>query len=141
MTTYTVASTTQTSSSAAHLASPTPGIGLGKDDFLKMLIAQLRYQDPLNPIKDHDFLGQVAQFTSVEQLTNLTRAIEASNRNSLMSQAVGLIGKQVTYVNPDDPAGTLTGEVSAVRVIQGEVYLQVANREIPVHSIIEVTSS
>jgi flagellar basal-body rod modification protein FlgD len=75
---------------------------LGKDDFMKLLITQLRYQDPLNPMSGTEFAAQLAQFSSVEQLHNiseqLTTNLDASN---LMTQSISnalaatMVGKQI----------------------------------------------
>lgn len=75
---------------------------LGKDDFLKMLVMQLRFQDPLNPMQGTEFAAQLAQFSSVEQLSNINTSLGASlDANYLMTQAItnslsaSLIGKDV----------------------------------------------
>ncbi len=87
----------QYSSSTATAASKTQS--MGKEDFLKMLVAQLKNQDPLNPMSGTDFATQLAQFSSLEQLTNLNNGItnlglyQSSQANL---QAVNLIGKEVT---------------------------------------------
>ena len=59
--------------------------GLGKDAFLKLMVAQLRNQDPLNPAKGADFIAQTAQFSSLEQLQNINKSIEALAASSAAS--------------------------------------------------------
>jgi len=74
---------------------------IGKDDFFKMMIAQLQHQDPLNPLDGTDFTAQLAQFSSLEQLTNVNDQLEmlglyqASLNNS---QSISLIGKEITAI-------------------------------------------
>jgi len=75
---------------------------LGKDDFLKLLITQLRYQDPLNPLDGTEFASQLAQFSSLEQLTNMNESLsESTTTTQLMAQSIGnslastMIGKDV----------------------------------------------
>ena len=75
---------------------------LGKDDFLKMLLAQLKNQDPLNPQDGTQFASQLAQFSSLEQLSNLNTEIQnqsLSMTTMAHTQAVGMIGKTVTMTN------------------------------------------
>ena len=88
--------------SAAQTSTQTAGNNtLGKDEFLTMLVAQLQYQDPMNPMDSTGFTAQLAQFSSLEQLENINATLEtqttyqASNDNA---QAVQFIGKQITAV-------------------------------------------
>lgn len=73
---------------------------LGKDDFLKILMAQLQNQDPLNPMEDKDFIAQMAQFSTLEQITNLGKAFERfaqiEEQNMLITYNQ-FIGKEVTW--------------------------------------------
>lgn len=72
---------------------------LGKEDFLDMLVAQLQNQDPLNPMDGTDFTAQLAQFSSLEQLSNVNDSIESLllyNNVLCNYESVGLIGKEVT---------------------------------------------
>jgi flagellar basal-body rod modification protein FlgD len=79
---------------------------LGKDDFLKLLITQLKNQDPLNPTDGTEFASQLAQFSSLEQLSNLNTSIQQSMNNNLIltqsinnSLASNLVGKNVTVLS------------------------------------------
>jgi flagellar basal-body rod modification protein FlgD len=87
---------------ASSLQMKHPGGELGKDEFLQLLVSQLRNQDPMNPSDPKDFAAQLAQFSSVEQLLNISEAIQAQSEmnNNLIgavnsTTALGLIGKQV----------------------------------------------
>jgi flagellar basal-body rod modification protein FlgD len=74
-------------------------IGMDKDDFLKLFMAQLQHQDPMNPQDPTEFLGQLAQLTQVEQAYNTSATLEkllTAQDNSLAMTSVALIGKQVT---------------------------------------------
>jgi len=75
---------------------------LGKDDFLELLVTKLQYQDPLNPMEDSDFIAQLAQFSSLEQLSNIAGSMDYSNEvdylqmqsiNNTMSAS--FIGKEI----------------------------------------------
>lgn len=77
---------------------------LGKDDFLQLLVTQLRYQDPTNPMSNEQFIAQTAQFSSLEQMqemnTNIKSLIELQ-KTSARTEALSLIGKQVTASSSD----------------------------------------
>src|SRR5919199_6947383 len=108
-TTTATAPTTGTSSkNAANQA-------LGKDDFLKLMVAQLKNQDPMNPADDKDNIAQMAQFSSLEQITNLANATqELADRLSLM-QSVGLLGHTVTYTAAADGTSA-SGQVDGLQL-------------------------
>ena len=72
---------------------------LGQDAFLKLLVAQLKYQDPLNPADGAEFLAQTAQFTMVEKLSDLEAQGQSTVTSQQQMQAAQLVGRQVTYVD------------------------------------------
>jgi flagellar basal-body rod modification protein FlgD len=88
----------------------TPNV-LGKDDFLKLMIAQMKNQDPMSPADDKDNIAQMAQFSSLEQITNLATATQQLADRLSVSQNVDLIGHTVTYKGTDGTAvsGTVDG--------------------------------
>ncbi len=84
---------------------------LGMEDFLKILLTQLTYQDPLKPMDNQQFMAQMAQFTSLEQTQQLNNKIATLITNQAALQSVGLIGKTVDITTS---TGAATGTVSAL---------------------------
>jgi flagellar basal-body rod modification protein FlgD len=84
-----------------------PNGALGQNDFLKLMIAQLQAQNPLEPSNGNEYVTELAQFTQLEQTTNLASAGE-------LSSAVQLIGHTVSYSDPTTGA-TATGIVQSVQ--------------------------
>jgi flagellar basal-body rod modification protein FlgD len=90
-----------------------PQAELGKDDFLKLLITQLSHQDPTQPLEDREFVAQMAQFSTLEQMTNMTGELSKVLGLLARSQAVALLGKTVEIAGADGQAG-ITGRVEAI---------------------------
>ena len=84
---------------------------LGMEDFLKILLTQLTYQDPLKPMDNQQFMAQMAQFTNLGQTQQLNTKIETLITNQAALQSVGLIGKTVDITTA---TGTASGTVSAL---------------------------
>ena len=86
--------TAQAGSSSAPASSQAenPDGMLGQNDFLKLMVAQLQAQNPLEPGNSNEYINELAQFTDVEQITNLANANE-------LESAVQMIGHKVTYEN------------------------------------------
>ena len=84
---------------------------LDKNDFLKILITQLSHQDPTQPMDDKAFIAQMAQFSSLEQMTNMSDSLAKVATLVAKSQAVGLLGNAVDIANGGE---TVTGTVEAV---------------------------
>lgn len=72
---------------------------LGKDTFLKLLVAQLKYQDPMNPSDSSEFLAQTAQFTSVEKLEEIADAMAKLTRNDDLATLGNLVGRTIQHRN------------------------------------------
>lgn len=116
-----------------------PGNSLGKDAFMKILIAQLENQDPLNPMEDREFISQMANFSSLEQMMNMTSMFEkfiASQNDSMILEHSQMIGKQVKYmVYTENESGdvkqeTRSGVVKAVSFKGGDIMFELDNEEI-----------
>lgn len=103
------------------------GSDLGKEDFLKLLVAQLTYQDPTNPMDDTQFITQLATYSSLEQQmttnSNLEELISVTKGTS-SSNAVALIDKIVGW--NDEEGNLITDQVSFVDIQGGDVYLYTA---------------
>lgn len=105
---------------------------LGKDDFLQLLVTQLQHQDPLAPMEDKEFIAQMAQFTSLEQMKNMNNAVQ-------ITQATSYIGKQVSWA---DSQGTeQTGIVTAIRIVNSEPKVMIGEESIELKKIMSVTDA
>jgi flagellar basal-body rod modification protein FlgD len=106
---------------------------LGKDDFLRLLITQLRYQDPLSPMEDKEFIAQMAQFSSLEQIRNLYKLNQLQQATSLLGRSV-LAAKETDGL-PEQVYGRVTG----VRTFGDNVLLLLDNgTEVKADEVISV---
>jgi flagellar basal-body rod modification protein FlgD len=110
---------------------PAPKSEMGKDDFLKLLVGQLQHQDPMNPMEDKDFMGQMAQFSQLEQMTNVNSTLQNE-------RAFNLIGKQVVYTNKTT-GESMSGTVEKVSILAGKTTLTIdGTKDIQPDAITEV---
>ncbi|QFG01131.1 flagellar hook assembly protein FlgD [Psychrobacillus glaciei] len=129
---------------------------LGKDAFLKILMAQLQNQDPTKPMDDSQFIAQMAQFSSLEQMTNLTTAFEKyaqAQEQTQMIEYSNFVGKQVKWheltdkldekKNPIINEGT--GTISSIKFVDGSVKFTLADGKVitpgNISEVISVTNS
>lgn len=108
--------------------------GADKDMFLQLLVAQVKYQDPLEPMNNNEAMAQTAQFTMVEQMTRV-----AEQQNELLSfqqatLAAGLIGRSATGIQ-DDTGAMISGVVTGVEFNQGDPQLVIDGKRVGVDSI------
>jgi flagellar basal-body rod modification protein FlgD len=108
----------------------------GKDTFLKLLVAQLRYQNPLEPQDGSQFLAQTAQFTMVEKLTDLETETKSSLNANQVLAASTMIGHEIKYkdANGDDQ----TGVVSSVKITSDGPQLRVGFSDVAFDKVEEV---
>ena len=116
--------TTAPTAGAAATAASKPNGAMGKEEFLKLFVAQMKNQDPLNPMQGEELAAQLAQFSSVEQLINLNQQLEAQAGSSASmiqalqnGSAANLIGREVfasgdAVVIPEDGSGSVTVDVA-----------------------------
>jgi flagellar basal-body rod modification protein FlgD len=116
------------STTAPAASSPTQT--LGQDDFLKLLVAELKYQDPSKPADGTAFLAQTAQFSTVEKLGSLTDLTTQLLAAQQVTGSAALVGRTVTYTDAD---GTdVSGVVTAVRKDSSGIALLVGSSATPV---------
>lgn len=112
-------------SSSAGISAPT----LNYNDFLKLMIAQLQNQDPLNPTDSSQFMSQIAQFSNVEQGINANSKLGQLLVNSNISQASTMIGLQITGTD-----GT-SGVVQSVRIdSSGSTAILTNGKQVPINA-------
>lgn len=111
---------------------------LGKDQFLKILITQLKNQDPMQPLEDKEFISQMAQFTSVEQLTNM--ATEMKSLRESLGMASGLIGKSISWTGTDTNGNDVQkqGIVDAISFKDGVQYANVGGVQITLDKLTRI---
>jgi len=136
--------------------------GLGKDAFLKLLVTQLKYQDPMNPMEDKEFISQMAQFSSLEQTQNLNTNMEnfmllqqSNLKYQQILQSGDLVGKEVKVIKPvenedteteettdttESEESTITGVVEKVDFSEGTPQLIIDGESYPLGNIQEILS-
>ncbi|HEY8875759.1 MAG TPA: flagellar hook capping FlgD N-terminal domain-containing protein [Desulfosporosinus sp.] len=120
---------TNSSTSGSKVASTNDA--LGKDDFLKILVAQMKNQDPMNPTDSTQSIAQLAQFSSLEQMTNIATAMNTLSQSmtnfsqqSSLTQGAAMIGKWVSGVDTDGVT-PMEGTVESVKWLDGHPKLQI----------------
>lgn len=116
---------------------------LGKTEFLKLLVAQLKNQDPMSPMQDADFVAQLAQFSSLEQMTNMSTSMELLRASmtllysqSLLTQGAALIGKEAVAV--DSTGAEITGKITSVSWLDNSLAVMVGDTLMSMDDIVEI---
>lgn len=127
---------------AAFNASAGPGAAgagssMDKDTFLQLLVAQLRYQDPLKPTDSAQFLAQSAQFTALEKMEEVASQTAQALAAQMAFGASSLVGRTVSFSQPDGT--TTSGTVDAVRFGSDGPMLDVGGEEVAMSSVLSVS--
>ena len=133
--------TTPPATSANWGAAPTAATGsnaLDKDAFLKLLVAQLKYQDPLSPADPQDFMAQTAQFTSVEKLEQIAAQTSEQTWAMALSTASSLVGREVTFLRADGTTGT--GVATSALTDPSGIVLKVGSEQVPLGAVTQIAT-
>ncbi|MHB1125896.1 MAG: flagellar hook capping FlgD N-terminal domain-containing protein [Bacillota bacterium] len=107
-----------------------PKTVMGKEDFLKLLVTQLKNQNPLSPMEDKEFVAQMAQFSSLEQMQNLSQGMD-------MTKALGMVGRYVEAALTGSQS-LVSGIVAAVRIQEGRPLLVLGDLLVRLDEVITV---
>lgn len=128
-----------------------PSGELGKDEFLKLLMAQIKNQDPLDPMDDKEFISQMTTFSSLEQMMNMNESIQQLVKNQSVSPVIQyshMIGKEVSYYKLDEESGDIlepkeivTSQVKAISEKEGFAVIELINdQKIYTDEVLRVTT-
>jgi len=146
-------STASTSSTTKTSTVTNKNNELGKDDFLKLLVTQLKYQDPTNPMDNQEFISQMSSFSALEQMQNLNTGFTALSKtindtlvpNFMLQQSSNMIGKEVSYTSTTtgtdgkESTATKTGIIESVIMKSNVPYYVIDGKEVATTSITKMT--
>ncbi len=123
---------------SAQSAGNNSGVSINQQQFLQLLTAQLKAQDPLNPVSATDFTSQLAQLSTVSGLQQLNTSMQQLVQLQQLSQGASLVGKTVTYLQSGAADGK--GVVQGVSLQNGQLLVQVGSQQVPIALINGIVS-
>jgi flagellar basal-body rod modification protein FlgD len=123
----------------AGTAAPSGGQTLDENSFLKLLVAQMKYQDPSKPMDASQMMSQTATYTQIEKLSALATAQQNLVSAQRLQAASDMVGRTIAYTTPDGHTGT--GVVASATLTGSEPTLKVGNTDVPLSSVTEVRSN
>ncbi|MBR2207953.1 MAG: flagellar hook assembly protein FlgD [Synergistaceae bacterium] len=132
LTNLSVTNPTTTSTSTASAVTTATNNELGKDAFLKLLIAELSNQDPTNPVEDREFISQMATFSTLEEMQNMNSTLTTMADANKFS-AVSYIGKAVAFTN--DEGKQVPALVNAIWFENGKTILDTSEGDVPLEKV------
>ena len=116
------------------------GSNLGYDDFLKLLSAEMQYQDPLEPTSNTDYVAQMATFSQLEATLSMKESMASSNDQTTKSAALSLVGKEVIVTDKDSASGYYSGKVDYVTYKDGKIQLSINEKMYDYSSLYSVST-
>ncbi len=110
---------------------------VSQNQFLQLLVTEMKNQDPTQPTDQTQTLSQLAQFSSLEQMTNLNQTLTQNNSYNQITQSAALIGKTVTTSGDSTTAG-VSGVVSAVTITSGKTYLTIGGQSVDASTVTQI---
>lgn len=102
---------------------------MGADEFMNLMLKQLQYQDPLEPVSNTEWIAQQAQFSQLSATQDMSENL--ATNNSIM-QTLSLVGKEVSLIDPDNATKTITGVVSEAKFSSDGASIIVNSKEYPI---------
>lgn len=110
------------------------------EDFMTLLLAQLKNQDPMKPMDSESMMGQIAQLNSLNALQTIQKSLETMNKSYTMTYAASLIGKTITAIpDKNDPSRIIQGVVRSMTNLDGVTTVQVGDEDVNLDTIVEVS--
>jgi flagellar basal-body rod modification protein FlgD len=132
-----IVGTTSAAAQTAATNQPTKSL-LDPQAFLQLLVAQLKYQDPTNPVDTSTFMNQTAMLSQVQTMNTMSATLTALVGAQQAQAATSLIGKTVTYA--DSSGKQVTGVVTAASILATGATLHVGDATVPLSSVLEVSA-
>ncbi len=135
-----ISSVTQTATTGTSTANSTSGNTMGiSDQFMTLLLAQLKNQNPMEPMDDSQLLNQMTSLNTLNKLIEISDKIDSMASASQASYAASLIGKMVT--TSDEKANIISGLVTSVEFSAGQYSLVIGSQTVDLENVIQVSEA
>jgi flagellar basal-body rod modification protein FlgD len=132
-----VTATPQTTATSNQVTTSDRAV-LGKNDFLKLLVAELQNQDAMNPMDDKAMMAQLAQFNALDQMTQINETLTQFISLQQLADAGNLIGK-VVEVTSSEADAPISGTVSRASLVDGTVQIRIGETDYDLNDVIAIT--
>lgn len=129
---------TTAGNSSSSITSKVPGGLLDREAFLKLLVTQLRYQDPSKPLDSAEMISQSAQLSVVDKLQEIADLIEGTGQPNRFAVGGALIGKQITFTGPD--GAPQTAVATAISFDGPKMVIRAGTFDVPIDAVRSVSA-